>query len=67
MGDKPLLLIHAAGDERIPSSWSAELHERAPQPSKLILLPGGHHRSAQHDAELQGIALRWIERRLAER
>ena len=65
LGAKPLLLIHAAGDERIPSEWSAELHERAAQPRKLILLPGGHHRSAQHDAELQGIALRWLERQLS--
>lgn len=67
MGRKPLLLIHARGDERIPSEWSQELQARKPQPVKLILLPGGHHRSAQHDAELQGIALRWIGRALAER
>src|SRR5687768_3757975 len=49
---KPLLLIHAEGDERIPSEFSAELYERAAEPRKLILLPGGHHRSAQHDGEL---------------
>ena len=65
VGAKPLLLIHAAGDERIPSEWSEELYARAAEPRKLILLPGGHHRSAQHDAELQGLALRWVERRLA--
>jgi pimeloyl-ACP methyl ester carboxylesterase len=64
LGTKPLLLIHAEGDERIPSEWSAELFDRAAEPRKLILLPGGHHRSAQHDAELQGIALRWLERQL---
>jgi len=29
---------------------------------KLVVLPGGHHRSIQHDAELQGEALRFIER-----
>lgn len=62
---KPLLLIHARGDERIPSEWSAELYGRAPEPRKLIVLPGGHHRSAQHDPELQGLALRWLERNLA--
>lgn len=62
---KPLLLIHARGDERIPSEWSEELAEHASGPSKLIVLPGGHHRSAQHDAELQGLALRWLERSLA--
>jgi fermentation-respiration switch protein FrsA (DUF1100 family) len=64
MGPKPLLLIHARGDDQIPSEWSKELYARAPEPRKLILLPGGHHRSAQHDPELQGIALRWLERRL---
>ena len=62
MGSKPLLLIHASGDEQIPSDWSVELYARAREPRKLILLPGGHHRSAQHDAELHGVALRWLER-----
>lgn len=61
---KPLLLIHAEGDERIPSAFSEELHARAGEPKKLIVLAGGHHRSAQHDAELHGLALRWLERAL---
>jgi fermentation-respiration switch protein FrsA (DUF1100 family) len=64
LSSKPLLLIHAEGDERIPSEWSQELYGRAAEPRKLILLPGGHHRSAQHDAELQGVALRWLGRAL---
>jgi fermentation-respiration switch protein FrsA (DUF1100 family) len=64
MGSKPLLLVHARGDDQIPADWSEELYARADEPRKLILLPGGHHRSAQHDAELHGIALRWMERRL---
>jgi fermentation-respiration switch protein FrsA (DUF1100 family) len=64
MGSKPLLLIHARGDEEIPSEWSEELYARAREPRKLILLPGGHHRSAQHDAELHGLALRWLARNL---
>ena len=29
MGSKPLLLIHASGDEQIPSEWSEELYDRA--------------------------------------
>jgi uncharacterized protein len=64
LGAKPLLLIHARGDERIPSEWSEELFEHAGEPRKLIVVPGGHHRSVQHDAELQGVALRWMERAL---
>ena len=65
VGAKPLLLVHARGDERIPSEWSEELYEHAVDPRKLIVLPGGHHRSAQHDPELQGLALRWLSRNLA--
>jgi alpha-beta hydrolase superfamily lysophospholipase len=65
MGTKPLLLIHAQGDETIPYAWSQELHEHALEPRKLIVLPGGHHRSAQHDRELHGVALRWLERVLS--
>jgi hypothetical protein len=32
---------------------------------RLIVVPGGHHRSVQHDGELQGETLRWLERVLA--
>jgi uncharacterized protein len=64
MGAKPLLLIHARGDDQIPVTWSEELYARAGEPRKLIMLPGGHHRSAQHDPELHGVALRWLEREL---
>jgi alpha-beta hydrolase superfamily lysophospholipase len=59
----PLLLLHAEGDETVPYERSVELHERAAAPLKrLILVPGGHHRSIQHDAELQGESLRFVRR-----
>jgi hypothetical protein len=32
---------------------------------RLITLPGGHHRSIQHDAELQGEALRFVDKAFA--
>lgn len=67
MGAKPLILLHARGDERIPSGWSVELHDAKPDPVKLIVLPGGHHRSVQHDQELQSVALSWMDVRLAAR
>lgn len=62
MGSKPLLLIHARGDEVVPYTQSEKLYERAAEPKRLLLLDGGHHRSAQHDPELQGESLRWLER-----
>ena len=57
----PLLLLHAEGDEVVPVELSRALHEAAPA-SKLVVIPGGHHRSIQHDAELQGVAVRWLVR-----
>jgi alpha-beta hydrolase superfamily lysophospholipase len=59
----PLLLLHAEGDERVPAAHSRELARRSPDPrTELVIVPGGHHRSVQHDAELQGHALRWLRR-----
>jgi len=64
MGPKPLIILHAKGDERIPSDFSEELAARKPEPKKLIVLPGGHHRSVQHAPEMQSIALSWLSSRL---
>jgi uncharacterized protein len=65
VGAKPLIFLHASGDEEVPADWTEELFEHAVEPRKLIVVPGGHHRSVQHDAELQSVALRWLERALA--
>jgi alpha-beta hydrolase superfamily lysophospholipase len=64
MGTKPLLLIHARGDEVVPYTHSEKLFERAAEPKRLLLLEGGHHRSVQHDPELQGESLRWLARKM---
>jgi pimeloyl-ACP methyl ester carboxylesterase len=61
----PLLLLHAEGDERVPVEHSRELARAMSSPgSRLIVIPGGHHRSIQHDQELQGVSLQFIERAL---
>jgi uncharacterized protein len=59
-----LLLMHARGDEQVPWTHSQELHDAAGQPKRLLVLPGGHHRSLQHDPEMQNESLRFIERAL---
>lgn len=64
LSGKPLILLHARGDERVPYTESERLYAAAGEPRKLIVVPGGHHRSVQHDPELQGIALRWLGRQL---
>lgn len=60
-----LLLMHAEGDEQIPYTVSQQLHAAAGEPKRLLLLPGGHHRSLQHDGEMQGESLRFIARAAA--
>ena len=57
-----LLLMHAEGDEQIPYTVSQDLHAAATEPKRLLVLPGGHHRSLQHDGEIQGESLRFIAR-----
>jgi alpha-beta hydrolase superfamily lysophospholipase len=59
-----LLLMHARGDEQVPYTVSEELFAAAGEPKRLLLLPGGHHRSLQHDVEMQNESLRFIERAL---
>jgi uncharacterized protein len=63
--DTALLLLHARGDEQVPYTISEELHAAAHEPKRLLILPGGHHRSIQHDMELQAMTLRYIERAAA--
>jgi pimeloyl-ACP methyl ester carboxylesterase len=58
-----LLLMHAEGDETVPVEVSQGLHAVAPA-SRLIVTPGGHHRSIQHDEELQAFSVRWLAQRL---
>jgi uncharacterized protein len=55
-----LLLMHARGDEQVPYTVSEQLYEVASEPKRLLLLPGGHHRSVQHDLELQAVSRKFI-------
>jgi pimeloyl-ACP methyl ester carboxylesterase len=59
-----LLLLHAEGDEVVPVMVSRELQAASPE-ARLVVVPGGHHRSAQHDPELQDLSLRFALRAAA--
>jgi alpha-beta hydrolase superfamily lysophospholipase len=62
----PTLLLHAAGDEQVPVEYSRELARGLHvEGSRLIVVPGGHHRSAQHDPELQAVSLRFLDKALS--
>ena len=63
----PLLLLHAEGDEIVPVEHSHALLAASGSPTRrLIAVPGGHHRSLQHDEEIQGVSLRFLARALAD-
>ncbi len=64
----PVLLLHAEGDERVPVEHSRELAglTRSPR-SRLIAVPGGHHRSVQHDPDLQAVSVRFLVRAVERR
>jgi uncharacterized protein len=61
-----LMLLHAEGDETVPVERSRALHRAAPG-SRYVEVPGGHHRSVQHDPELQALAARFLARALGGR
>ena len=65
--DTALLLMHAKGDEQVPYTVSEELYAAAGEPKRLLLVPGGHHRSLQHDMEIQAASLRFIENAVRRR
>jgi pimeloyl-ACP methyl ester carboxylesterase len=59
-----LLLLHAERDERVAVAHSRALHAAAAG-SRLVVAPGGHHGSVQHDPALQALAVRFIAERCA--
>lgn len=58
-----LMLLHAEGDEQVAVAVSDSLHAAA-RGSRYVRVPGGHHRSVQHDGELQAASVRWLRRGL---
>ncbi len=64
----PLLLLHAEGDEQVPIAHSAALaaaRDEAGQPTRFVRVPGGDHRSIQHDDELQDLSVRFLLKALS--
>jgi pimeloyl-ACP methyl ester carboxylesterase len=61
---RDLMLLHAQGDERVPVAHSERLHARAAG-SRFVRVPGGDHRSVQHDGALQTAAVQFLLDRCA--
>jgi hypothetical protein len=39
----PVLIVHGAGDRYVPSRFSEQLYQAAPEPKKLLLVDGATH------------------------
>jgi uncharacterized protein len=63
-GRTAVMFMHAEGDEQVPYTVSQELFTAAGEPRRLLIVPGGHHRSLQHDGEMQAETIRYVERAL---
>jgi alpha-beta hydrolase superfamily lysophospholipase len=63
-GRTAVMFMHAEGDEQVPYTISEELFVAAGEPKRLLIVPGGHHRSLQHDGEMQAETIRFVERAL---
>jgi alpha-beta hydrolase superfamily lysophospholipase len=63
-GRTAVMFMHAEGDEQVPYTVSEELFVVAGEPKRLLIVPGGHHRSLQHDGEMQAETIRFVDRAL---
>ncbi|MCC6832040.1 MAG: alpha/beta fold hydrolase [Thermoleophilia bacterium] len=56
---------HATGDESVPWAHSFGLAQHTPQPMRLRVILGGHHRSLQHDPAVQAETVAFLAEHLA--
>ncbi len=57
---RPLLILHGESDELVPPSHARRLYEKAREPKKLILVPGGEHR-LRVNRQAMDAALKWLK------
>ena len=57
----PLLMVVAAGDHLTPTDLALEAYQRAREPKRLVLLPGGHFEAYTGDFDIaSGAARDWF-------
>ncbi|GMU41285.1 MAG: hypothetical protein AMXMBFR23_21510 [Chloroflexota bacterium] len=61
---KPLLLIHGSKDEVLDKAASEDVFERAKDPKRLVILPGGTHSLKEHPDEVYDLLMDFISANL---
>jgi dipeptidyl aminopeptidase/acylaminoacyl peptidase len=59
---RPLLLVHAAGDNVVPVSNTERLYMQAGQPKKKVILEGSEHRLRRNEKAVETI-IEWLKKR----
>jgi alpha-beta hydrolase superfamily lysophospholipase len=52
----PVLIVHGAGDSYVPSRFSQELYQAAPEPKKLLLVDGATHNNCMRVGSTEYLA-----------
>ena len=52
----PVLFVHGAGDSYVPSRFSQELYQAAPEPKKLLLVDGATHNNCMRVGSAEYLA-----------
>ena len=52
----PVLFVHGAGDSYVPSRFSQELYQAAPEPKKLLLVDGATHNNCMRVGSTEYLA-----------
>ncbi len=60
---RPLLLLHAAGDNVVPVSNSEKLYKQAGEPKKKVILEGSEHRLRRNEKAVETI-ISWLKKQL---
>jgi alpha/beta superfamily hydrolase len=62
---RPLLVVHAAGDEVMPVSVAWSIYERAGPDKKLVVLPTSDHYLTDAASRVERLIQRWLLRNVA--
>ncbi|MFC2034660.1 alpha/beta hydrolase [Chloroflexota bacterium] len=62
---RPLLLVHGNRDETVPVNHAYELHARAGEPKRIVIVDGAGHRLRQDDRAMATV-IDWLKARCSD-
>ena len=59
---RPFLILHGEADETVDVRQASLLYQAAEEPKEVYLLEGANHQFLNHQEEIQGISLNWLQK-----